>query len=244
MTTSKYPVAQIEQDGARCIFFSLGCMRDGWIMPDGVGVDYAGYAQLRFDPEEISTADREGLRRARIAVASGKFNSSDFGYAYSEVGGWIEDGDSMVRTCYTGQGLGREQLDFKVSFGEGSARPTTINVFNITAALKDDAEWTPMFTAWRHGGWYVNNVRHPSGAVGCVSNKFEDKKWRIVCDPRRVNLGEDGDITFKSRVDAAKGERDLIQHEARQILVSRSCARSERLGAYQTTGGMECQSWV
>ena len=30
--------------------------------------------------------------------------------------------------------------------------------------------WTPEYEKWRHGGWYVCNVRYPSGAIGCVSN--------------------------------------------------------------------------
>lgn len=40
------------------------------------------------------------------------------------------------------------------------------------------------YSKWRHGGWYVENVRYPSGAIGCVSRNYEDGKWRIVCDPR------------------------------------------------------------
>ena len=40
------------------------------------------------------------------------------------------------------------------------------------------------YSPWRHGGWYVDNIRYPSGAVGCVSRNYRDRKWRIVCDPR------------------------------------------------------------
>lgn len=63
------------------------------------------------------------------------------------------------------------------------------------------SEWEPVFSKWRHGGWYVDNVRYPSGAVGCVSNNFADGKWRIVCGPH--------DLTFSTRSDAAKAERIL-----------------------------------
>ena len=49
--------------------------------------------------------------------------------------------------------------------------------------------WTPIYTRWRHGGWYVSNLQYPNGAIGCVSNNYEDKKWRIACDSR------DGDFT-------------------------------------------------
>ena len=60
-------------------------------------------------------------------------------------------------------------------------------------------EWTPTFEPWRHGGWYVTNVRYPSGACGCVSNNYPDRKWRIVCGPL--------DVTFSTRGDAARAER-------------------------------------
>lgn len=70
-------------------------------------------------------------------------------------------------------------------------------------------DWTPEYTKWRHGWWYVNNIRYPSGAIVCVSNNYPDKKWRIVCDDRRISLGEPGDFTFPSRDAAAYAERDL-----------------------------------
>lgn len=68
-------------------------------------------------------------------------------------------------------------------------------------------EWTPTYSPWRHGGWYVNNVRYPSGAVGCVSRNYPDKKWRIVCDDRP------GDHTYASRDAAARAERVLAGAE-------------------------------
>lgn len=60
------------------------------------------------------------------------------------------------------------------------------------------------YSEWRHGGWYVDNVRYPSGAVGCVSRNYPDRKWRIVCDSRDV------DHTYPSRDAAARAERELI----------------------------------
>ena len=53
--------------------------------------------------------------------------------------------------------------------------------------------------AW---GWYVNGVRYPSGAGGCVSNNYADGKWRIVCDERPF----DEQPTFKTRNAAALAE--------------------------------------
>ena len=69
------------------------------------------------------------------------------------------------------------------------------------------AQWQPEFSPWRHGGWYVDNLRYPSGAVGCVSRNYPDKKWRIVCDPRPFG----SQPTFPNRIAAAFGERELIQ---------------------------------
>lgn len=67
------------------------------------------------------------------------------------------------------------------------------------------------FSPWRHGGWYVDNVRYPSGAVGCVTRQMlnpktgkADGKWRIACDSR------EGDYTYKNREAAARAERGLI----------------------------------
>lgn len=63
--------------------------------------------------------------------------------------------------------------------------------------------WNPSYSRWRHGGWYVNNVRYPNGAVGCVSRNYPDGQWRIVCDSR------DPQPTFPSRDAAARAEKAL-----------------------------------
>lgn len=65
--------------------------------------------------------------------------------------------------------------------------------------------WTPIYERWRHGGWYVLNIQYPSGAVGCVSRNFPDRKWRIVCDPRS------GGHTYPSRDAAARAEYALVK---------------------------------
>jgi len=65
------------------------------------------------------------------------------------------------------------------------------------------------YSKWRHGGWYVSEIRYPSGAVGCVSNNYTDHKWRIVCDPRPF----DQRPTFKTRHDAAMAEYQLINQQ-------------------------------
>jgi len=62
--------------------------------------------------------------------------------------------------------------------------------------------WTPEYRSWRHGGWYVTNVRYPQGGCGCVSRNYSDKKWRIVC-------GRPHEETFASRDDAARAERAI-----------------------------------
>lgn len=66
---------------------------------------------------------------------------------------------------------------------------------------------TFVYSPWRHGGWYVGNVRYPSGAVGCVSRNFADGEWRIVCDPRPF----DEQPTFATRDAAALAEWHLTQ---------------------------------
>lgn len=69
-----------------------------------------------------------------------------------------------------------------------------------------DRPWVPLYERWRHGGWYVTNVRWPSGAAGCVSRNYADGKWRIVCDPRPFATAP----TFGSRDEAAHAEHDLV----------------------------------
>lgn len=63
------------------------------------------------------------------------------------------------------------------------------------------------YSKWRHGGWYVHNVRYLSGAIGCVSRNYADKKWRIVCDPRPFEERP----TFKNRDEAAMAEMELTR---------------------------------
>ena len=68
------------------------------------------------------------------------------------------------------------------------------------------------YSRWRHGGWYVCGVRYASGASGCVSRNYPDRKWRIICDRRRRgDIGEPGDYTYPSRDEAARAEYALSQ---------------------------------
>jgi hypothetical protein len=72
-------------------------------------------------------------------------------------------------------------------------------------------QWTPSFSSWRHGGWYVDNLRRAGGGCGCVSRNYPDRKWRIVCDPRNGSYpGGPNDHTYPSRVAAARAERELV----------------------------------
>jgi hypothetical protein len=73
------------------------------------------------------------------------------------------------------------------------------------AALRAQAPgFTPSYQPWRHGGWYVTNVRYPGGAVGCVSRNYSDRKWRIVCE--NTGPGAEGDRVFPTRDAAARAE--------------------------------------
>jgi hypothetical protein len=69
-----------------------------------------------------------------------------------------------------------------------------------------ETTWTPEYERWRHGGWYVTNVTYPSGAVGCVSNNYPDRKWRIAC-------GRPESETYPSRDAAARAEREIARRE-------------------------------
>lgn len=69
------------------------------------------------------------------------------------------------------------------------------------------SDWKPEYSRWRHRGWYVHNVRYPSGACGCVSSNYADKKWRIV-DDRRA-----GEHTYKTRDAAAFAELQIAEAE-------------------------------
>lgn len=80
----------------------------------------------------------------------------------------------------------------------------------MSSAQPIERPFTPIYSKWRHGGWYVHNVQYPEGGCGCVSNNYVDKKWRIACDSRRNKLGEPGDFTFKSRDAAARAEHALV----------------------------------
>lgn len=78
-----------------------------------------------------------------------------------------------------------------------------------------NTEWVPQYERWRHGGWYVTNIRRKGGAVGCVSRNYPDKKWRIVCDDRNTTygMGSETDITYRTRDDAARGEREIYSSD-------------------------------
>lgn len=78
---------------------------------------------------------------------------------------------------------------------------TTIKAGHTAGEIKFE------YSKWRHGGWYVHNVRYPSGAIGCVSRNYADGKWRIACDLRPF----DERPTFKNRDAAAMAELALTQ---------------------------------
>jgi hypothetical protein len=80
--------------------------------------------------------------------------------------------------------------------------------------MNTDQAWAPSYSPWRDGGWYVGNVRYPSGAVGCVSRNYADKKWRIACDTRP---GAFERFTYRNRDDAAWAERSLAERQTASV---------------------------
>lgn len=213
----QYTVKQIETLGAKCKFDSMGAQRDGWIMPNGFGVDYAGYGQLTFEPESIATTDQVGLMRSRVAVASNMLKVHYAVQPISEVEIRLEADDAMLLVCIVIEGGRSVTQLFTIKFKPGAASWVTASLLNLTDALDTDEEWTPSFSQWRHGGWYITNVRYPNGAIGCVSNNYADSKWRVVCDSRRVGLDVPGDFSFNTREEAAMAERELVRIEAQAI---------------------------
>ena len=102
------------------------------------------------------------------------------------------------------------------------------------------------YTKWRHGGWYVQEVRYPNGAVGCVSRNFPDKKWRIVCHPES---GSPQEPTFTSRDAAALAEFVLAADQVaeQESLRGRYAVPAEPVPATPPTEarylGSVCDNW-
>jgi hypothetical protein len=63
------------------------------------------------------------------------------------------------------------------------------------------------YSRWRHGGWYVHEITWPNGGIGCVSNNYDDHKWRIACDPRPFELRP----TYRTREKAAQAEWEFTE---------------------------------
>lgn len=74
---------------------------------------------------------------------------------------------------------------------------------------RDDRSIKFVYSRWRHGGWYVHNVRYPSGACGCVSRNYTDGKWRIVT--LNTGPGSPDDRTFPNRDAAARAELAIVR---------------------------------
>ena len=78
-------------------------------------------------------------------------------------------------------------------------RPTT----EMTAKGRyADSEFT--YGPWRHGGYYVNEIRYPNGAAGCVAGPDKNGRWWIACDEREAPE------SYPTRKAAATAERNLI----------------------------------
>lgn len=89
---------------------------------------------------------------------------------------------------------------------------------SATPATPSDTPSAFTYDRWRHGGWYVLEVRYPGGAIGCVSRNYPDRKWRIVCDRRP------GDITYRSRDAAARAEYQLARAQHADTSTANSSA--------------------
>jgi hypothetical protein len=138
----------------------------------------------------------EALRLARSQVRP---QASVFG----------RSGASGVVQAQPGAAVCGEVLRLSLDGNHVSLNPSQgVRFMSITTETTDQT-WKPSYSRWRHGGWYVDNCVYLSGAVGCVSNNYPDKKWRIVCGPQ--------EITFPSRDAAARAEYAAIQMIKRHI---------------------------
>lgn len=165
------------------------------------------------------------LQSARLAAAEDQLKICSSGhYIITATDQWRVEGDKLARLCQGVGGQAVSLLDFTVLFAPGSARVIRCGFFNFCQALHESEGWQPLFSKWRHGGWYISNIVWPEGGCGCVSRNYEDGKWRIVCDPRRNDLGAPGDFTYASRTQAAMAERALIAEQARALLHKVRCS--------------------
>lgn len=96
------------------------------------------------------------------------------------------------------------------------------HLLDLAKEIRDEEPPTTFaYERWRHGGWTVLNIWYPSGAVGCVSNNYHDRKWRIACDPRPF----EEQPTFRTRDEAALAEWLLVQREKAAIAIARAEGR-------------------
>lgn len=58
-------------------------------------------------------------------------------------------------------------------------------------------------------GFYVPQVRFPSGGIGCVTNDTADGKWRIVSAPKGLEPGNPGYASFDTAAQAVHAEHAL-----------------------------------
>lgn len=74
------------------------------------------------------------------------------------------------------------------------------------AARVESGEWTPVYSYWRHGGSYVDNLPYPSGAVGCIASarRTHSGRFELACPPADAEWT--GPRTFRTRDAAARAE--------------------------------------
>lgn len=70
--------------------------------------------------------------------------------------------------------------------------------------------WQPAYARRSDGDWQVTNLRYPGGGTARVSNRYPDRKWRIVNDKRRTAINAPGDFTYPTRDAAARAERECL----------------------------------
>lgn len=183
--------------------------------------DCALFEELNAQPQELKNAIQEAVNAARDSLKAAGFQVSYSDphaaldaavYRYmkeSKPAPAAPDADSLVVRIAA---LIRAQSGCT----EAQAQAAAHRVTDPNAPLD--------YSPWRHGGWYVGAVRYPSGACGCVSRNYPDKKWRIACDERPFETAP----TFPNRDAAARAEQALALAQYTPENIAEAMAAAEK----------------
>lgn len=108
----------------------------------------------------------------------------------------------------------RDNYDRKYPETSRTNRENTLRRYRLFRDQFEAGTWEPMYSPWRHGGSYVDNIVHVSGAVGCIASDRHTTSGRfeIACPP------EGHAETYKTRRAAAIAEAELVLAQWAKLL--------------------------